>query len=252
MSSIKDLLSGAPFAHRGLHDAAAGVPENSLIAMQAAVDRGFGIELDVRLGAADEVIVFHDVDLERLAGETVGAHERDRRQVRLLGTGEHIPSLAEVLELVDGRVPILVEIKGNGPLRGGLEAGVHAALSDYRGPFTVMSFDPTIVAWFAENEPGWWRGQLSAGHARDTHLWGENPQSAAGAWHRWPSKPHYLSHYQADMPYAPLAEARAEGLPVITWTVKSAARAAELAAHVDNIIFENFDPHSPLANAGGA
>ncbi len=239
---LSQLLGGAPFAHRGLHDASRGVPENSLAAMRAAVDAGFGIELDVRRGPDETVIVFHDVDLSRLADEKVGAHERDPRTVRLLGTGEHIPTLGEVLDLVAGRVPVLVELKGDGPKRDGLEEAVHAVLADYDGPFTVMSFAPAIVTWFAEHEPDWWRGQLSAGRAEDPHLWGDTPEAAAGAWRNWSSRPHYLSHYQADLPFAPLQAARAEGLPVLTWTVRSARRWAAIAGEVDNIIFEGFDP----------
>ncbi len=154
-------LTAVPFAHRGLHGP--GVPENSRAAFRAAITRGHGIELDVQASREGEAMVFHDEDLGRLtgAGGPVASRLRPELQkVRLRENGELIPTLNEILSLVRGKVPLLIEVKANGREVGPLCTSVARSLDWYRGPVGVMSFNPRVGYWFDRNArrscAGWW------------------------------------------------------------------------------------------------
>lgn len=149
------------YAHRGLFDNKR-VPENSLEAFRRAADRGFGIELDVQLTADGHVVVFHDYDLKRVCGEEGKIAEmtlEELRACRLLGTEWGIPTLGEVLDLVDGRVPLLVEIKGESA-NDALCLAVARLLDSYDGVFAVESFNPLLLRWFKVHRAEIARGQL--------------------------------------------------------------------------------------------
>src|SRR4051794_26055161 len=142
----RDLRDGwlvrTPIAHRGLHAAHEGRPENSLAAFARCCALGFPAELDVRLARDGEVVVFHDRALKRLTGAAGRVEERDAaelRALRLLGTDERVPLLAEVLELVGGRVPLLVELKSGAPAAT-LERAVLRVLDGYPGEVAIQSF----------------------------------------------------------------------------------------------------------------
>ncbi len=237
-------LTERPFAHRGLHRAAAGIPENSCAAFRAAIAGGYGIELDVRLAADGVAVVFHDETLRRLAGrdEAVAALSSDTlAAVTIFGTGETIPSLARVLALVDGRAPILVELKNPSLQIGPLEAAVWAALRDYDGPFAVTSFNPYSVGWFAEHAPGAARGQVAermppAGRRRPKALERQRLQL------NHVSRPDFIAYDVHGLPHAAPLAARRAGLPLLTWTVRSLADRQIAVAWTDNMIFEGFLP----------
>ena len=151
------------FAHRGLHSADGAVPENTLAAFRAAAEAGYGIELDVRLSRDGQVVVFHDDTLERLCGDARRVDAVDWAELRTLrpgGTEETIPLFSEVLEAIDGRVPLIVELK-SGPRDRELCEKVCALLGAYRGDVCVESFHPLIVAWFRFHAPQYLRGQLA-------------------------------------------------------------------------------------------
>lgn len=154
---------GANIAHRGLHRADRSVPENSLAAFRDAAENGYAIELDVHLTADDRVVVFHDDSLRRVCGveqDVEALTWRELRDVRLDGTGEHIPMLSDVLAEVRGRVPIVVELKTS-PRRRELCERTWELLRAYNGDYCIESFDPRIVRWWRLNAPGVLRGQLS-------------------------------------------------------------------------------------------
>ncbi len=154
---------GANIAHRGLHRADRSVPENSLAAFRDAAENGYAIELDVHLTADDRVVVFHDDSLRRVCGveqDVEALTWRELRDVRLDGTGEHIPLLSDVLAEVRGRVPIVVELKTS-PRRRELCERTWELLRAYNGDYCIESFDPRIVRWWRLNAPGVLRGQLS-------------------------------------------------------------------------------------------
>ena len=151
----------ANYAHRGLFDNKK-IPENSMAAFRNAVERGFGIELDVQLTRDGHVVVFHDYTLDRVCGQDGKVAEltlEELRRCRLLGTEQGIPTLGEVLELVEGRVPLLVEIKGESA-NDALCLATAQLLDDYDGPFLVESFNPLLLRWFKTHRPEVARGQL--------------------------------------------------------------------------------------------
>ncbi len=148
------------YAHRGLHGG--GVPENSLAAFERAACAGYGIELDIQLTKDKRVVVFHDYTLERMCGVKAKVSEltlAELRRCRLGGTEQHIPTLVEALRLIDGRVPVLVELKGES--RDMTLCGYAARILDnYRGIFCIESFNPALLAWFKSYRPRYARGQL--------------------------------------------------------------------------------------------
>ncbi len=155
---------GTNIAHRGLHKADRSIPENSLAAFRAAVESGYGVEFDVHITKDGHLVVFHDDDTRRMCGLDAKVEQlslAELQKLTLAGTEEHIPSLGEVLALIDAKVPIILEIK-----RGGrneeLCRRVREMLLCYRGEVCIESFDPFIVRWWYKNAPEYLRGQLSA------------------------------------------------------------------------------------------
>ena len=153
-------LRTVPIAHRGLHDRAAGIVENSRAAFEAAIAAGYGIEMDIQRSADGEAMVFHDYEMLRLTDAPGLIHDYTAAalgRIALKGGGETLPTLADFLALVAGRTPLLIEVKDQdgalGPGVGPLERRIAALLADYPGEAAVMSFNPHSVAVFAEAAP---------------------------------------------------------------------------------------------------
>ena len=151
------------FAHRGLHDIGRGIVENTLPAFEAARDEGFGMELDIRFSKDMQVVVFHDDDLLRMAGDGRRVRQltlEELKAIPLKGVeGARVPTLREVLDAVDGRTPLLIELK-SGANNGRLCRALIDTMRDYPGEYIVESFNPLIVAWFRFHAPRVVRGQL--------------------------------------------------------------------------------------------
>jgi glycerophosphoryl diester phosphodiesterase len=248
---VPDWLTRRPIAHRGLHDAAQGVVENTLSAARRAVARGFSIECDVLLSADAEVVVFHDDTLERLTFADGAVADRRFAALAALpmrGTDDRIPRLADLLATIAGRVGLVIELKSTfGPTtETRLAEQVAAALAGYDGPVVTKSFDPRLVSAarramphlahgiVAERavDPRWYGGMGATGRFALTHL-------LHAPW----SRPDFVSYSIDDLPApGPWAARRLFGRPVITWTVRSPAQAAHAARHADQIVFEGFDP----------
>lgn len=220
-------LLATPVAHRGLHGP--GVPENSLAAFRAAARRGYAVEFDVRLGGGDLPVVFHDAGLKRMTGvERVLANTSAAalRKLRLLGTAEHVPSLAEVLDAIAGNVPLLIELKTPTDRPSGtLEAAVWYVLAGYRGAYAVQSFQPDTVAWFRRAAPGVTRGQLVDD--------GAGRRMALLPW----TRPDFIGCNIRRLPDHRIARTR---LPVLAWTVRGLADRVRAAVFADNVIFEGY------------
>ncbi len=245
-----DWLTARPIAHRGYHDPSVGRIENTLAAADAAIAHDFAIECDVRVTADDRVVVFHDATLERLtdAGGRVDKIQLDDlRTARFRGGTGHIPTLDELLRLVDGRVPLIVELKGGWrrDREHRLGAAVAANLSGYIGPVAVMSFDPKLVAAMRRLAPGLPRGLIA-----DDFPAGEWPRLSAAArlWHRHllsapDVRPRFIAYAVKSLPAAaPLVLRHFARLPLIAWTVRDQADRAIARSWADQIIFEGFDP----------
>lgn len=246
MIPAMDWLLTTPIAHRGLHDASGGVPENSLAAFEAARDAGFPIELDVRALCDGAVAVFHDEDLQRLTGVDAPLAREDSRSIatrRLADTGHGIPLLEQVLDVVAGKVGLVIELKNFGA-PGGLESAVGRALVPYGGPAAVQSFNPNSMAWFARHAPHLPRGHLSGGFP-GAGLDGALPDSLRQLDTIGISMPHYIGFDIRLLPCGPLACLRRDGTPVVGWTVRSHRDRRAALAHCDNYIFEHIDPFSP-------
>lgn len=224
-------------AHRGLHGG--GIPENSLPAFLEAVSQGFAIELDVHLTADGELAVFHDHDLRRMTGVEKRLEDCGwayLQTLRLAGTSCRIPSLAEVLELVDGRVPLLIEAKDE-TLSGKLELALQKAVSGYSGMFLVESFNPYVLWWLKKNAPEIIRGQLAA--------WEFPEMSRLRCWalrhmvFNWVTQPHFIAYNVSDMTDAFLKKCGC-GRGIFAWTIRTPEE-YEKARRCDGLIFEGFD-----------
>ncbi|MDB5445752.1 MAG: glycerophosphoryl diester phosphodiesterase [Phenylobacterium sp.] len=239
-----DLLFAPPVAHRGLWSAD-GAPENSLAAFQAACAAGYGIELDVRLSADGEAMVFHDESLERMTGATGRLADRtagDLAELRLAGTDERIPTLLETLALVGRRALVQVELKTPAGRVGPLEQRVHEIIMDHAGPVAVIGFNPYSHAWFADRFPGVLRGLDSYSYRDAAHLGSEQRRSYARLEHVAIARPHFLALGLDILPGEAAARYRAQGMPVVAWTVREPAQWEAVRADCDNLIFEGFRP----------
>lgn len=226
-------LTDLPFAHRGLHGG--GLVENSRSAFEAAIALGHGIELDVQASGDGAAMVFHDYELDRLTEENGPLAARDAaelRTVRLKGSDDHISTLADILALIAGRVPLLVEVKAKSVQVDTLCASVRTALAGYRGIAAVMSFNPAVGRWFARFAPEVIRGLVVT----------ENGRGDRGVLARhlalWRARPDFLAYDLRDLPSPFAAAQRARGLPVVTWTCRGAAARERAAVHADQIIYE--------------
>jgi glycerophosphoryl diester phosphodiesterase len=230
-------------SHRGFHTGDGERPENSLKAFASAVACGYGIELDVRLSADRKAVVFHDLNLQRMTGmdKSVSACTAEELgRARLLGSDQKIPLLKEVIDLVRGRVPLLVEIKNDGK-QGALEEAVWRELSLYKGNFAIQSFNPFSLGWFRVNAPEVVRGQLSCDF-REEDLFFLKKLMLRNLLMNWKSVPHFLSYDVRCLPFWAVRRLRSLGVPVLGWTVRSRAEHLSAQPHVDNIIFESFVP----------
>lgn len=157
-----ETLQGWKYAHRGLHGN--GIPENSMDAFRAALEGGYGIELDVHLMKDGKLAVIHDASLKRTAGVDVKIEdltETDLPNYPLEGTAETIPLFSQVLELYAGKAPMIIELKVEGGNQAALAKAVCDLMDTYEGPYCMESFDPRCVAWLTKHRPDVIRGQLT-------------------------------------------------------------------------------------------
>jgi glycerophosphoryl diester phosphodiesterase len=226
-------LIARPFAHRGLHGP--GRIENSRAAFRAAIAAGHGIELDVQASADGQAMVFHDAELARLAdarGAIAAWRAAELERFRLKESDETIPTLAEILALIGGRVPLLIEVKAPSRAVAGLCRNVAAALEAYIGPVGVMSFNPEVGHWFARHAPARLRGLVVTEQKKGLRGLAERPLAL------WRSRADFLAYDIRDLPSRFADAQRAKGMPVLTWTVRTLADRARAAEHASQIIYE--------------
>jgi glycerophosphoryl diester phosphodiesterase len=249
MSALPDAFLRVPIAHRAYHDRAAGRCENSAAAFAAAIAAGYGIECDVQLTADGQAAVFHDDTLERLTAATGPLRGRTMAELsalKLAGGGGTIPALPEMLALVGGRVPLLVEIKDQdgrmGPGIGPLEQAVAQALEGYGGPVAVMSFNPHSVARMAELAPAVPRGLTTSGYRPED--WPDLPPEVCDRLREIPDYDRtgacFISHEGRDLARPRVAELKAQGAAILCWTIRSPAQEAQARAVADNVTFEGY------------
>ena len=223
------------YAHRGLHSP--GIPENSLAGFALAVEGGLGIECDIQRSRDGQAMLVHDWELDRLTGVSgpLAAHSAEElAQIAFLDSEHKLARLDDLLALVDGAVPILIEVKS----RRGYDVkrscrAVARALENYSGPHAVMSFDPRVSIWFARHSPQTVRGLVM----REDEI-----GMTQKAWQRhmalWAARPEFIAYNVAALPNPMVAALRKRGMPVLTWTVNSPEARAHGAAHADALIAE--------------
>jgi len=246
--NFNDWLTSRPIAHRGLHNHTQQIPENSLPAFAIAAERGYAIELDVQLLLDKEVAVFHDERLKRMCRKDVllsAVSSTDLHRYPLLDTPERIPLLREVLMLVNGRVPLFIEIKRQ-PKVSHANMIILNTLLAYKGPYAIMSFDPFILAWFAKNAPLIPRGQLSSDF-KDIPMPGYAKFLLKRFAFNFLSRPDFIGYIEDDIPNKTVQRQRKKGKPVIAWTVSTVQKRERLTGHIDNYIFEHFEPETRIA-----
>lgn len=239
------------YAHRGLHDQGAGIPENSRAAFRRAVRHGFGAELDVHLLADGSLAVFHDSDLARMTGREGAVEELSAERLsdyRLGGTEETIPPLCDVLELFEGTgLPLLVELKTYRGNHNALTARAAAELYKYRVPYLIESFDPRCLLWLRRFRPEIVRGQLAQDFLR-------SPADASGMGKAMDrvltdmalnavTRPDFVA-FRFDHRDARGARRamRRKGVDVFYWTIRSRGDMETAEAEGAQIIFEGFIP----------
>ena len=244
-----DWLTARPIAHRGLHDRAAGIPENTIAAAEAAIAGNYAIECDVQPSADGEAMVFHDEDLGRLTQASQPIASRTVEELAALtvgGSAERIPTLTDFLGKIAGRTPLIIEIKTgySGDLT--LTRRVADIVSKYQGPIALKSFDPRTVHALIALAPDRPRGIIAEGE-RENGAYASLPPSIrhvlANLLHLHETRPDFLSWRVGDLPSGPPYLCRLLGLlPVMTWTVRDEAQRAIAMAHADQMVFEGFQP----------
>jgi glycerophosphoryl diester phosphodiesterase len=247
-------LVARPIAHRGLHDEARGVVENSLASARAAISKNYAIECDVQLSRDGEAVVFHDDDLSRLTdaqGRLDARTAQELTRLRLRGCDETLPLFSQLLDAVAGRTPLVVELKSRFDGDLSLARRIAGLVSGYDGPLVLESFDPDPIAFLrahaaalgiahiplgivaqARYEADEWPGLSAARRAELTH-WLHFPRSV----------PEFVSFNVDDLPNAaPLLLREGLKLPVTVWTVRRPDQAATAALWADQIVFEGYLP----------
>jgi glycerophosphoryl diester phosphodiesterase len=244
-----DWLTARPFAHRGLHDAANGIIENTASAFSAAMAAGYGIETDLQISADGEAMVHHDDALGRLTeggGRLAALSAAEIKAVRFKGSTDRILTLRELCDLVAGRSTLLLELKSRFDNDRRLAKRTASLVSDYSGRVAVMSFDPAMIETIRQANPALTRGIVAERHY--THPeWDQLPESRKRslAWllHVRCSRPQFIAYSVKDLPaVAPLLARAAFGLPLLTWTVRSEVDRRLAARWADQMIFEGWRP----------
>ena len=243
MNVFNSFLVSKYIAHRGYHNSEN--PENSLGAFQRAIEKGFAIELDVRPLSDGTIVVFHDETLSRMTGKdgyVANLKKSDLKKIKLAGTEFTIPTFKETLKLINGKAPLLIEIKNEGKV-GELEKEVLNILKTYKGEFAIQSFNPYVLMWFKENAPEIMRGQL-ASYFKDVKLSSIKKSILKKLKFNKLTEPHFISYNAKDLPNRFVK--KYSHLPLLAWTIRSEDDFFNTIKYCDNMIFENFDINETL------
>lgn len=231
-----------PVAHRGYHDMNKTVWENTLSAFRRAVEAGFAIECDLQYAADGVPVVFHDDDLQRLCNMPGDVRAKSSAELSLLsvgGTKDRVPRLRDMLDLVKGQVPLVIELKGREGDDDGFVESVLEVLEGYEGKVALMSFDYWLLKELKEAGAPYPIG-LTAEGAKPEVWERQKTEMNIGL--------HFTSYYYGHLPNPFTDGLRKSGVPVITWTVRDQAARDHTFAHADQMTFEGFDPREGFAN----
>lgn len=244
-----DWLCARPVAHRGLHEAAEGVIENTASAVNAAIAENYAIEVDLQITADGEAMVHHDYELGRLtegSGILARMPAADIKRVPFKSTADRMMTLGELCDLVGGRVTLILELKSRFDGDTRLVSRTADVLLRYAGPIAAMSFDPAMVAALRQKAPGLPRGIVAErryDHPEWRMLDAHQRRSMAGFLHVLQTRPHFIAYSLRDLPAcAPLVARYMFGIPLLTWTVRNAEDARKARRWARQMIFEGFRP----------
>ncbi len=234
------------YAHRGLYDNKWGIPENSLMAFQKAVDHNFGIELDVHLTKDEELVVLHDDDCFRMCHNDAivsDTNSKDITALHLINTNQTIPTFKEVLELVNGQVPLLIELKESGSRYKTLCKKVNALLEGYSGSYMIESFNPLILRWFRIHRSDVIRGQLSCDFFKEKPHCDLVLFSVTLLLTNFLARPDFISYKYTDYrnPFV-LFNCKIFKAKLGLWTVTTQDAYDTISKDASFIIFEDFEP----------
>ncbi len=243
---MKDLtwLKTALIAHRGLYKKDGTIPENSLLAFQLAINHGYAIECDLNITKDHEVVVFHDHHLKRLTGfdqKLSKVTYSELLNLKLLVSEEKIPRLVDLLSLVHGQVPLLIELKPLGDIKTLCHAFIEQMLN-YQGTWAVFSFHPGVVWWFKKNYPDVIRGQISSYFEDDTHMKKPMKFLMKRLFFNHLTKPDFISYYIHNLPNKYVDKQKKKGLTVISYAAQSQKDFDAIKSLYDNVVFEYFIP----------
>ncbi len=244
-----DWLIARPVAHRGLHDAAAGVIENTPTAFASAIAGNYAIECDLQLSADGEAMVFHDDTLERLtegSGQLAALSSAELKHVPFRASSDHMITLGELCDLVAGQATLVIEVKSHFDGDRRLVKRAADVLAGYRGPAALMSFDPGPMAALRTLAPQLPRGIVAERHYRHRewgHLSARAKRALAYFAHALDTRPQFIAYSVKDLPATlPRAARSILGLPLLTWTVRTAEDRERANRYADQIIFEGLRP----------
>ena len=241
MNIYESWIVKQPIAHRGLFTDK--IPENSLAAFKNAVKNKYPIEFDVTCLADGTPVIFHDEKLARMTGKDgyiSSCTYADIQKLTLAGTKEKIPTFKEALEVIDGKVPILIEIKNYGNA-GSVEKAVWKILQDYRGEYVIQSFNPYSLEWFKQNAPKVKRGQL-ASFFEDNKVTGiKKFMLKRMMLNKKVSEPHFINYDATNMPNKYLKKYYGV-IPILAYVIRSEEEESRIKGFADNIIFDSYTP----------
>lgn len=233
------------FAHRGLHDNAGDAPENSMAAFRKAVAAGLGMELDVQVTKDGVPVIFHDFKLERICGVEgkVADHTFEELQAyTLCQSKERIPRFSDLLEMVDGRVPLIVEIKAE-TADVSCCAAIDKLLRAYQGAYCIESFNPMVLWWFRRNHGNVVRGQLSSNFRREGEYWNILYFAMTHLLFNFLTKPDFIAYnYKFSEEPGRRICRHLYRHPAAAWTVRSEKDLQALKGKYDVFIFDSFLP----------
>ncbi len=240
-----DWLVARPIAHRGLHRKQDGIIENTTSAFAGAIKNNYAIECDLQITADGEAIVFHDETLDRLTnGQGLVKHHSTKalKQTAFKIGKDRKQTLGELLDQVDGAVPLIIELKSHWDGDVALAMRALDVLQSYQGPYALMSFDPDLVACIAHHSPATIRGITADRTTRDDY--GKLPLSRRLTMrnfsHLPETRPHFVSFQFKQLPFTPVQTIRAAGYPIITWTIRSKEQEQLARRYSDQVTFEGY------------
>lgn len=245
MERRADRMKGIFYAHRGLHNKKAGILENTMTAFRKAVNAGYGIELDIQLTKDEQAVVFHDFNLKRICsveGDVSDFTYEELQKFSICGTDERIPLFEDVLEMVNGRVPLLVEMKYK-DFGSRICEKADELLQRYRGPYSIESFHPWALLWYRKHRPEICRGQLSLNFLKQEGAFHPAKFLAGHLLFNFIGRPDFIAYDIRDKKAVSKNICRRLfGCPSAAWTVRSAAQLEKCRPYYDCFIFEGFLP----------